>query len=44
VLRNWLLEEVAAGRWNKEAPGPSLPDSVVELTLERYREIARILA
>lgn len=44
VLRNWLLDEVAAGRWNKEAPGPRLPESVLELTLERYREIARILA
>ena len=43
VLRNWLLDEVAAGRWNKEAPGPQLPSQVVELTLERYREIARIL-
>lgn len=44
VLRNWLLDEVDAGRWNREAPGPVLPESVVELTLERYREIARILA
>jgi phosphoribosylaminoimidazole-succinocarboxamide synthase len=44
VLRNWLLDEVSAGRWNKEAPGPQLPESVLELTLERYREIARILA
>jgi phosphoribosylaminoimidazole-succinocarboxamide synthase len=44
VLRNWLLGEVAAGRWNKEAPGPQLPEAVVALTLDRYRELARILA
>lgn len=44
VLRNWLLAEVAAGRWNKEAPGPVLLESVVERTLDRYRELARILA
>ena len=42
-LRNWLLQEVRAGRWSKEPPGPHLPARVVEETLERYREAARLL-
>lgn len=43
-LRNHLLELVAAGRWNKSAPGPELPDEVVSRTLERYEEARRRLA
>jgi phosphoribosylaminoimidazole-succinocarboxamide synthase len=43
-LRDWLNREVAAGRWNKESPGPALPPEVVRATLERYREAARLLA
>jgi phosphoribosylaminoimidazole-succinocarboxamide synthase len=43
-LRNWLLEEVAAGRWRKEPPGPELPDAIVRSTLERYQEAARLLS
>lgn len=43
-LRNWLLAEVAAGRWNKEAPGPVLPPEVVRATLERYQDASRLLA
>lgn len=43
VLRNWLLDEVAAGRWNKEAPGPSLPPQIVDRTRDRYRELAQLL-
>lgn len=42
-LRNWLLAEVAAGRWNKEAPGPALPPDVVAATIARYRDAARLL-
>ncbi len=42
-LRNWLLQEVREGRWAKEPPGPHLPPRVVEETLQRYREAARLL-
>jgi phosphoribosylaminoimidazole-succinocarboxamide synthase len=27
---------VAEGLWDKEAPGPALPNEVIEQTLERY--------
>lgn len=37
-LREWLEAEVAAGRWNKQAPGPVLPESVVMGTLTKYEE------
>ncbi|MFM9959236.1 MAG: phosphoribosylaminoimidazolesuccinocarboxamide synthase [Phycisphaerales bacterium] len=39
-LREYLNGLVAAGRWNKQAPGPSLPPEVVAGTLARY-ELAR---
>ena len=35
-LRDWLEAERAAGRWNGEAPPPSLPAAVVEATSLRY--------
>ncbi len=37
-LRDWLEELVQAGTWNKEAPGPQLPDDVVQGVLRRYVE------
>jgi hypothetical protein len=37
-VRNYLLELVAAHKWNKEAPGPQLPAHVVDATLQRYEE------
>jgi phosphoribosylaminoimidazole-succinocarboxamide synthase len=37
-LREWLESLVAAGRWNKQPPGPTLPPEIVEATLARYRE------
>ncbi|MBY0308897.1 MAG: phosphoribosylaminoimidazolesuccinocarboxamide synthase [Phycisphaerales bacterium] len=37
-LREYLDGLVAAGRWNKEAPGPELPGEIVRGTLSRYRE------
>ncbi len=37
-LREYLETLVAKGQWNKRAPGPELPASVVEGTLARYRE------
>jgi phosphoribosylaminoimidazole-succinocarboxamide synthase len=43
-LRNWLLGEVAAGRWRKEPPGPALPANVLAETQARYEEAARLLA
>ena len=29
--------------WDKKAPGPDLPDEVVEKTAEKYREAMRLL-
>jgi phosphoribosylaminoimidazole-succinocarboxamide synthase len=42
-LRDYLDAERKAGRWNGEAPAPSLPAQVVEATSRRYLEaFARI--
>jgi phosphoribosylaminoimidazole-succinocarboxamide synthase len=35
-LREYLEGLVASGRWNKQYPGPELPESVVQGTLEKY--------
>jgi phosphoribosylaminoimidazole-succinocarboxamide synthase len=40
-LRDYLDLERAAGRWNGDAPPPSLPASVVEATSKRYLEAYR---
>ena len=40
-LRDWLVAERAAGRWNGEAPGPTLPPEVVSATSGRYLEAFR---
>jgi phosphoribosylaminoimidazole-succinocarboxamide synthase len=37
-LRDWLAAERKAGRWNGEAPPPTLPDAVVAATSKRYLE------
>ena len=37
-VRNYLLEQVEAGRWDKSPPGPELPDEIVASTLARYVE------
>ncbi len=42
-LRDYLLELKAAGRWNGEAPGPTLPLEVVEATSVRYRDAYRLI-
>jgi phosphoribosylaminoimidazole-succinocarboxamide synthase len=42
-LRDYLDAERAAGRWNGESPGPSLPDAVVRATSERYLDAYRRL-
>jgi phosphoribosylaminoimidazole-succinocarboxamide synthase len=38
-LRDWLARERGEGRWNGEAPPPTLPDDVIQATSERYLEI-----
>ena len=43
-VRNHLLELVARGAWNKEAPGPELPAPVIDATLARYEEALARLA
>lgn len=37
-VREYLEGLVAAGKWDKTAPGPEIPPQVVEKTLARYRE------
>ena len=37
-VRDYLETVVAKGEWDKNPPGPSLPDSVVEATIARYLE------
>lgn len=39
-LRDWLQREHDAGRWDKTAPGPALPDEVVDALRQRYRALA----
>ena len=39
-VRDWLADS----GWNKEPPAPELPDDVVRVTSERYREAYRRLA
>lgn len=36
-LREWLESLVAAGRWNKQAPGPEIPPDILAATLSRYQ-------
>jgi phosphoribosylaminoimidazole-succinocarboxamide synthase len=40
-LRDYLDAERRAGRWNGEAPPPTLPPEVVEATSARYRDAFR---
>jgi len=42
-LRDWLDVERHAGRWNGEAPPPTLPAEVVAATSRRYLEAYRRL-
>jgi phosphoribosylaminoimidazole-succinocarboxamide synthase len=42
-LRDWLDAERRAGRWNGEAPAPTLPAEVVRATSLRYLEAYRRL-
>jgi len=43
VVRDYLLGLVKQGLWNKEAPGPQLPDDVIAQTRDRYLEAFRRL-
>ncbi|MDB4908383.1 MAG: Phosphoribosylaminoimidazole-succinocarboxamide synthase [Gemmatimonadetes bacterium] len=40
-LRDWLDGERRAGRWNGEAPPPTLPAAVVQATSDRYLDAFR---
>lgn len=42
-VRNYLLELVSAGEWDKQYPGPSLPNDVLSVSLERYLEAGKRL-
>ena len=42
-VREYLEELVAAGEWDKTAPGPVLPELVLGNTMDRYREAFRRL-
>jgi len=39
-VRDWLETQ----DWNKQSPGPVLPDEIIEKTLERYREAVKRLS
>ena len=43
IVRNYLETVVAAGDWDKTAPGPELPQDVVERSIARYLEAYRLL-
>jgi phosphoribosylaminoimidazole-succinocarboxamide synthase len=40
-LRDWLDAERAAGRWNGDAPAPTLPPEIVAATSARYLDAYR---
>ena len=42
-LRDYLDGERRSGRWNGDAPAPSLPRAVVDATSERYLEAFRLI-
>lgn len=42
-VRNYLLELVESGQWDKTPPGPELPEEIVRNTLARYEEAHRRL-
>jgi phosphoribosylaminoimidazole-succinocarboxamide synthase len=42
-VRNYLESLVAAGKWNKQPPGPTLPDDVIANTLTLYQQACRSL-
>jgi len=38
IVRNYTQALVDKGEWDKEYPGPALPDEVIDRTLARYQE------
>lgn len=42
-VRNYLQELVDQGKWQKQPPGPELPDKIVQGTLERYLQAYEML-
>jgi phosphoribosylaminoimidazole-succinocarboxamide synthase len=42
-VRNHLQELVDAGKWDKQPPGPQLPDEIAQGTVSRYAEAKRLL-
>lgn len=42
-VRNYLEQLVAEGKWHKTPPGPTLPDDIIQGTLEKYLEAYEIL-
>ena len=42
-VREYLNGLVAAGSWNKQSPGPELPETVVAQTAERYETALKLL-
>lgn len=42
-LRDWLAHERREGRWNGEAPPPTLPPEVIQDTTNRYLDVFRRL-
>jgi len=42
-LRNYLTTLVAAGKWDKTAPGPELPAEIVKNTAAKYQEVCEQL-
>lgn len=42
-LRDHLERLTAAGKWNKQPPGPELPEAVIRDTLRRYEEVMQRL-
>jgi phosphoribosylaminoimidazole-succinocarboxamide synthase len=43
-VREYLESLVQAGKWDKTAPGPVLPDEVVQGTLDRYQQAITMLS
>lgn len=43
-VRNYLLELVDKGEWDKEPPGPALPADIVKKTIQRYQEAIQRLS
>ena len=41
--KQFVRDHAASQDWNKKAPGPELPNDVVQKTLERYQEAKQIL-